>query len=1041
MLQPALLLRLFFTAFLAVVSLADAQTGDGLSRRSLNPPVLLPDGSEFTSWEAPGTKFKRTYFVNASHPRAADTNPGTEARPFATVNRAAQVLQPGERVVVGPGIYRERIRPARGGSSPTQMISYEAEPGAQVILRGSRGFAGDWTRSEGTQSNLWSARLEEKLFDGYRPFALPNVTEEQFKSMDWAQPQRGKVPFTLVRGLVFQDGRRLTQVPDLGALATNAGAYWVDRTNQVLHARFFNDTEPARAQIELTTQDTVFAPEQHGLGFIRVKGFVVEHAAGPFPMEQVGAISTTRGHHWIIEDCTVRQVNGVGLDLGIQHPRWPQPPQVGFHIVRRNVVTDCGICGICGLGRGGGREFGLLIEDNVVMRNAWHDAELLWETGGIKTHCNVRCLIRRNLVTDTMHGSGIWMDWDNRNSRCCQNIVLNSRASNGGIFVEASTVPNLVDHNIVWDTKGHGIYEHDSRGQIFANNLVGRSSGEAFHLHGKITDRRVGKEPMTYGEHYVANNLIIGNAKADEFRGEPSIVTNHVSLTGGLRLDRESLALRTDETLALEREPAFVAPVRRDFFEVERSRTSTAVGPFAGTPAKGSAIQLWRGSVPADTETWLGERLEALQDLKFGFMMHWAPYSQWGCIESWPLVEEDKFGRPDDLKAWTERGKDMARFSRDYWALPKTFNPAKFDARKWADAAKRAGMKYVVFTTKHHDGFSMFDTKLSDYRITAPDVPFHANARSNVVREVFNAFRKDGFAIGAYFSKADWHCPNYWEPSAPARTRDPNYDTLAQPEKWRKFVEFTHGQIAELMTDYGPIDILWLDAGQVRPPQQDLQMDRLAAMARQHQPRLIIVDRTVGGRYENYRTPEQEVPEKPLPYVWETCMTMGDQWSFKPGDKYKSTHRLIHLLVDIVGKGGNFLLNVGPQPDGQLPAAAVARMKEIGDWLRVNGEAIYGTRPIAPYKQGNVVFTRKGRTAYATYLATREGAGLPAQVLFSGLQPAAGSKVQLLGLTKPLAWQTNAAGQTTVGVPATVVKSPPCQHAFVLKFTLADNTQ
>jgi hypothetical protein len=319
-------------------------------------------------------------------------------------------------------------------------------------------------------------------------------------------------------------------------------------------------------------------------------------------------------------------VNGVGLDLGIQHPRWPQPPEIGFHIVRRNVVTDCGISGICGLGSGRGREFGLLIEDNVVMRNAWHDAELLWETGGIKTHCNVRCLIRRNLVADTRHGSGIWMDWDNRDSRCCQNIIMGSRTRNGALFVEASTVPNLVDQNIVWDTTGHGIYEHDSRRQIFAHNLVGPSSGESFHLHGRITDRRVGSEPMTYGAHYVANNLSVGNAKPDTFRGEPSIVTNHVSLAGGLRLNRESLELRVEEALALEREPALVAPVRRDFFGVERSRTSTAVGPFAATPAKGSSVSVWRGRVPPDTETWLGERLEWFQDLKFGFMMHWAPF-------------------------------------------------------------------------------------------------------------------------------------------------------------------------------------------------------------------------------------------------------------------------------------------------------------------------------------------------------------------------------------------------------------------------------
>jgi alpha-L-fucosidase len=228
---------------------------------------------------------------------------------------------------------------------------------------------------------------------------------------------------------------------------------------------------------------------------------------------------------------------------------------------------------------------------------------------------------------------------------------------------------------------------------------------------------------------------------------------------------------------------------------------------------------------------------------------------------------------------------------------------------------------------------------------------------------------------------------------------------------------------------------LWLDAGQVRPPEQDLRMDSLVAMARAHQPRLIVVDRTVGGRYENYRTPEQEVPEQPLPYVWETCMTMGDQWSFKPNDQYKSTHRLIHLLVDVVGKGGNFLLNVGPQPDGRLPAAAVQRLNEIGDWLKVNGEAIYGTRPIAPYKEGQVVFTQKGPSVYALYLASREGEGLPERVVLSALKPVPGSKVYLLGTGKPLAWQTDASGRTTIEVPASARRSPPCPHAFVFKFT------
>src|SRR5208337_102515 len=229
-----------------------------------------------------------------------------------------------------------------------------------------------------------------------------------------------------------------------------------------------------------------------------------------------------------------------------------------------------------------------------------------------------------------------------------------------------------------------------------------------------------------------------------------------------------------------------------------------------------------------------------------------------------------------------------------------------------------------------------------------------------------------------------------------------NYDIKKYPRKWRTFVDFTHAIVEELMSGYGPIDILWLDAGQVRPPEQDIQMDRLAAMARAHQPGLIIVDRTVGGRYENYRTPEQEVPDKALPYVWESCLTMGDQWSYKPGDKYKSTRTLIHLLVDIVSKGGNFLLNVGPDADGQFPPIAQQRLREIGRWMHVNSEAIYGTRSIAPYKEGRVCWTHKDRTVYLIVLAEKDETAPPARVQAPSLKRA--RQVRMLGAADAIPW-------------------------------------
>jgi alpha-L-fucosidase len=432
-----------------------------------------------------------------------------------------------------------------------------------------------------------------------------------------------------------------------------------------------------------------------------------------------------------------------------------------------------------------------------------------------------------------------------------------------------------------------------------------------------------------------------------------------------------------------------------------------------------------------ETDPLVLKKLEWFQDQKFGFFMHWGIYSQWGCIESWPLVEVDKWARPDDLKPWQDRGKDFPRFFRDYRALNTTFNPQRFDPEKWAAAARSAGMKYVVFTTKHHDGFCMFDSRQTDYRATHPSCPFHANPRADAAKAVFQAFRKAGFGIGVYFSKADWHHSDYWSPDRPHPDRNVNYDTRREPEKWQRFVRFTHAQIEELMTGYGPVDILWLDAGQVRPPQQDIDMPKLAAMARRHQPGLIVVDRTVTGRYENYRTPEQEVPEKALPFVWETCMTMGDQWSYKPDDRYKSTHRLVHLLVDIVAKGGNFLLNVGPSPDGELPPEALKRLDEIGAWMKVNGDAIYGTRAIAPYKEGRTCLTRKKDRLYLIYLGEEGQAGPPAEIRVAAVRKA--RTVRMLGTEQPVDWRVDDRQGLTIRVPETLRAAPPCRHAWAFE--------
>ena len=432
---------------------------------------------------------------------------------------------------------------------------------------------------------------------------------------------------------------------------------------------------------------------------------------------------------------------------------------------------------------------------------------------------------------------------------------------------------------------------------------------------------------------------------------------------------------------------------------------------------------------PEPSPPWLEERLDWFRRLKFGLFMHWGPYCQWGCIESWPLVEADTWARPDDLQPWVERHRDLEQFRRDYRDLNRTFDPTQFDPAPWAAAAARAGMRYVAFTTKHHDGFCMFDTVTTDYRVTHPDCPFHADPRANIAREIFDAFRARQFGISCYFSKSDWHCPWYWSPDWPAPDRNVNYDTQAHPELWGRFVDFVHRQVEELMTGYGSIDVLWLDGGQVRPPDQDIRMDRLAAMARTHQPGLIIADRTVGGPHENILTPEQQVPDTPPGQVWESCLTMGTSWSYKSDDQYKSTRTLIHLLVDIVAKDGNLLLNIGPTPEGLLPAPALERLQQIGDWMAINAEAIHDTRAIPPYKEGNVCYTAGDGQVYAIVLAAEGEDRPPAQITLAAQRPAPGSAVHLLGSEAPLEWQLKG-GRAEIALPAIL----PGEHAWVLKF-------
>jgi alpha-L-fucosidase len=212
-------------------------------------------------------------------------------------------------------------------------------------------------------------------------------------------------------------------------------------------------------------------------------------------------------------------------------------------------------------------------------------------------------------------------------------------------------------------------------------------------------------------------------------------------------------------------------------------------------------------------------------------------------------------------------------------------------------------------------------------------------------------------------------------------------------------------------------------------------MPELVRKAREKQPGLIVVDRAVEGPYQNYLTPENQVPGKLLPYPWESCIIMGGGWSYSFNAKYKSSRDLIHMLVDIVAKGGNLLLNIAPSPEGRWDDEAYARLRDIGAWMAVNREAIYNTRPLAPYRAGNTCFTRsKDGPAYAIYLPDPGEKTIPAQFTLTGIAPASGAAVTLLGAKESLKWESTGTGLRVL-IPANLQAGPPCEHAWVLRIS------
>jgi alpha-L-fucosidase len=390
-----------------------------------------------------------------------------------------------------------------------------------------------------------------------------------------------------------------------------------------------------------------------------------------------------------------------------------------------------------------------------------------------------------------------------------------------------------------------------------------------------------------------------------------------------------------------------------------------------------------------------------------GLFVHWDHASQQGIEISWPLV-----GR------WQWPGYDAVNMESDdvsvaeYHSTAATFNPVRWDAADLARRAREAGARYVVFTTKHAAGYSMFHTKHSDYSIE------HSPFGRDVTRELVDAVRAEGLRVGLYYSLPDWHHPDYPAFTDADRPYARESYRRATDEQWGRYLRYMHDQLTELLTQYGQIDLLWFDGDWERTV-EEWRADQIRMLVKSLQPKIVINDRLP--QHGDYGTPEQVTPIAPPPGPWELCLTMSESWGYRPADhRHKTARQLAVYLSEVTGKGGNLLLNVGPTGEGQLPDWQVERLDALAGWTGRHGEAVLGVRPGPAGVQFYGPVTERDNTIYL-HLVLRP----VDEVVARGLPVRRISGVRLLATGESLPFRTN------VEVHNGVVPAEPTGELFV----------
>ncbi len=354
------------------------------------------------------------------------------------------------------------------------------------------------------------------------------------------------------------------------------------------------------------------------------------------------------------------------------------------------------------------------------------------------------------------------------------------------------------------------------------------------------------------------------------------------------------------------------------------------------------------------------QRTKWFLESRFGMFIHWGLYA---------------------IPARGEWVRSQERIpEKDYLPFFEEFNPVNYDPKAWARAAKEAGMKYAVLTSKHHDGFCLFDSQLTDYKST------NTKCGRDLVREFLDAFRAEGIKVGLYYSLLDWHhpdYPHYGDTHHPMRNHP---ECSNESRDFSRYVEYLHGQVRELLTNYGRLDIMWYDFSYGEMFGEKWEATKLVKMVRELQPWIILDNRleAAGESYGSitgdnpsvysgdFASPEQMIPPEGMTDIhgksipWESCITLNDHWGYCSADRhYKPARMVVRSLVECVSKNGNMLLNVGPNAKGEIPEESLAILKEVGRWMKENGESIYGCGISELPKPEWGRYTQKGKKVYA----------------------------------------------------------------------------